>query len=71
MSADDRSGEGDVVLLIRTAGAVVVVTAALTRYVVELAAGAARSAWAGLAAPRRAAPVVDGFTAGKVTLLAG
>jgi hypothetical protein len=71
MSADDRSGEGDVVLLIRTAGAVVVVTAALTRYVVELAAGAARSAWAGLGAPRRAAPVVDEFTAEEAGILDG
>jgi hypothetical protein len=52
MSGDDQPGDRDVVLLIDAVGAVVVVTAALTRYVVELATGAARSAWAAGSAHR-------------------
>jgi hypothetical protein len=37
--------DGNVVLLVRAGIALVVVTAALTRYVVELAAEAAQAAW--------------------------
>jgi hypothetical protein len=37
--------DDDVTLLLRAGGALVVVTAAITRYVLGLAAGSARAAW--------------------------